>query len=1052
MPKTIKEIQETWEANKEGFKSQELGKLQDFIKDIFECQKLFNLTYGDLRKNNNKKRKNEFTRETTKEGAGNRRADIVIFVDGEDIVIPVEVERLGNIKAGESQILQYQTDWRKKYGILTDGDEWRLYFDRWYETFYLKDIFDTKSNFWEKWKQYIAPETYYDMAFNPKGQLQLFESERLNPCTSENRPFFFNDITTLLSAFKTKIAVLVPLFSKEDRQAIETTYSYVIQFILYKVLIDNNYKKLKNDYEIFREWVKKAIQTKTYNEIIKGIKKIAEYIYKNIYEPFRQKQEDINKRLIEQLKKSPTLDDITPWLDIIMFIDRYNFSDIRNELFGFVYENYLKELYHDENKGQYFTDPAVVNFMLQELGYTKDKIAKTSGKNISIIDPSCGAGTFLYSATLAIKEAFDNGTETNSKMIEKLVNNNIFGLDIEEFPLFLAEMNILMQLLPVVVAMNYNNPINEKLKLFITKDSITEFLDTPINNSNGDDEYVNNGLFNGFNQGNTPTYMRNRKDLVEMFKSLEGDLNNRQRFDFVIGNPPYIGYNKCTNVLFAKKIKNKNDHFTMGNVYGVNLNTVPNRIKPYPPKPNLYAFFIALGLGLLKNKGKICYIIPQTILTAGDLDVLRYHLSKNTTIEKIITFEGNLFIGRGIKQKKLVPTSSLIFIAKKSKPKKKHFVKVINYKPYTDKQGADFDTYFHSRNKDVKNIIQTDLLKNLDNWTFIKQDTFFYNFFITYKNNSISIEYWRKFVLKDYDEFCFDVGFILDQKYFSTNPNNKYPILDFKQSLGYSKMFFKEYYPKDRNKIQLTRNSRYATLDHKYNIVCRIKNFQKFMLIFEPVIFNMGQATIIATDNKEEAMFLFALLNSLINIKILENNLKTENEKEFLVSIKTIKQYIRIPKITSENKHIEAEIIKQTEALLDLEISVINDLVNFTPTAIQTFDFIRIVGNNLILTKEDSNYTAKINRGKSEIVKSAIEAKYFPKSPLIPSDTINLEELRFLPVIDFDEQAKLKGYIDDLVFALYFNLSINNLGTEYIGDIHKTVSKNEYYTLIEQNT
>ncbi|MDR2952712.1 MAG: hypothetical protein LBU82_05665, partial [Treponema sp.] len=105
MPKSVKEIQEVWETNKDGFKIQELGKLQDFVKDIFESGDLFALTYGDLRKNNNKKRKNEFTRETAKEGAGSRRADIVIFISGEDIVIPVEVEKRGNIKAGEAQIL-----------------------------------------------------------------------------------------------------------------------------------------------------------------------------------------------------------------------------------------------------------------------------------------------------------------------------------------------------------------------------------------------------------------------------------------------------------------------------------------------------------------------------------------------------------------------------------------------------------------------------------------------------------------------------------------------------------------------------------------------------------------------------------------------------------------------------------------------------------------------------------------------------------------------------------------------------------------------------------
>jgi len=998
--KTIKELQETWDANKEGFKTHGLGKLQDFIRDIFESKHLFNLKYGDI-KTPNKNRKNEFTRETTREGAGRSRADMVIFINGEEIVIPVEVEKYGGIKSGESQILQYQTDWRKKYGILTDGGEWRLYFDRWYKTFTLKDVFDKSSRFWQKWELYITPETYYDMAFNPKGQQELFETERLNPCIAENRPYFFNDITTLLSTFKTKISALVPLFATEDRQAVETTYSYVIQFILYKVLIDNNYQKLNNDYEAFREWVKKAIQTKKYDSIIKDIKKIAEYIYKHIYEPFRKKQEDINKRLIEQLKETPTLNEIAPWLDIIMFIDRYNFADIRNELFGFVYENYLKELYHEENKGQYFTDPAVVNFMLQELGYTKEALKKTDGNNISIIDPSCGAGTFLYSATLAIKEAFDKGSSDSSKKIEELVNNNIFGLDIEEFPLFLAEMNILMQLLPVVAGSNYNNVINDKIKLFITKDSISEFIDTPINNIN----------------------------------------KAEKRFDFVIGNPPYIGYNRCTKVPFAIKIKDKTDSFSMGNVYGVNLNTVPDRRKPYPPKPNLYAFFIALGLGLLKTNGKICYIIPQTILTAGDLDVLRYHLSKYTTIEKIITFEGNLFTGRGLKQTKPVSTSSLIFIAKKSRPNANHVVKVVNYLPYTSKQGEDLDVYFRSRNKEVKEILQKELLENLDNWTFIKQDEIFHKISSLYNSNSISVEEWRKNVLEDYDEFCFDVGYILDPKYFSASSDNNYPILDFKQSIGYTKMSFKNYYPKSREKIELTRNSRYATLDHNYNIVCRIKNFQKFMLIEGPVIFNMGQALIMATNNKKEVLFIFSLLNSTLNIKILENNLKTTNEKEYLVSIKSIKQFFRIPIITQKNKAIKAEIIKQTEFMLSLEKFVINDFIDFPNTALQTFDFVRMEGNDLILASGDKKIAGKIAKGKLDMVKAAIEAEYFPRSTLVPNKDIKMSELKFLPVIDYELQKTIKNYIDDLVFALYFNLPVQDIGIENSDSIHNLVSK-----------
>jgi hypothetical protein len=141
----------------------------------------------------------------------------------------------------------------------------------------------------------------------------------------------------------------------------------------------------------------------------------------------------------------------------------------------------------------------------------------------------------------------------------------------------------------------------------------------------------------------------------------------------------------------------------------------------YSPKPNLYAFFIALGLALLKKNGKLCLIIPQTILTAKDLDVIRFYLSKNTTIKEIIIFSGNLFIGRGLKQNKPIATSSLVFVAEKKEPEPQNQVKIINYHQYYDKNGIDFYKYFRSNNKDTKFISQKELCENITNWNFIKQ-------------------------------------------------------------------------------------------------------------------------------------------------------------------------------------------------------------------------------------------------------------------------------------------------------------------------------------------
>jgi hypothetical protein len=1045
--KSIDELQEIWGKDKNTFRIKELGGLQDFVCDVLLSKELFGISEG-RESTKLEKRKNEITRETHKEG-GRGRADIIIYINGDDIVIPVEVEKFGNIKAGESQILQYQTDWRKKYGILTDGNEWRFYFDRAYETFYLeKDIFNKKSEFWKKWNLYKSPETYYNMTFNPKGQLELFEAERLDPCTFENRPFFFNDITKLLSNFKSKISALVPLL-KEERTAIETTYSYVIQFILYKVLIDNNSEKLKNDYEAFRGWVKKALQTGDYGRVIKDIKKISEYIYQNVYEPFRQKQEDINKKLIEQLKQSPTLNDIAPWLDIIMFIDRYNFADIQNELFGFVYENYLKELYHDENKGQYFTDPAVVNFMLHELGYTADKLRENKN-NISIIDPSCGAGTFLYSATAEIKQAFNKNTVESSRKVEELINNNVFGLDIEEFPLFLAEMNILMQLLPIVVNANYNNPINEKLKLFITKDSISEFLDTSINPIVEDERKKGQGLFDGFGMDNTPPYMRRREDLQDLFQSLEGDLATRLRFDYVIGNPPYIGYNECSKkrLEFIKRIQDKDDKsISMGNVYGINLNSTPVLHKKNTPKPNLYAFFIALGLALLKNNGKICYIISQNILQSRDLDVIRYYLSKFTTIEEIITFEGNLFVGRGLTQKKPIATSSLIFIARKKTPATNHIVKIVNYMPYTEKQAGDFSVYLRSRNKETKTILQSILLEKMENWNFLKQDDKYLLFMQKYKNDSNSVEEYRKNVLKDYDDVCFDIGYNIDEKKL-LNKENFYifPNLEKKYFTVHSARGF---LPKNIN-IKLCRsNQGHKLLEKKYKILWYYNNPDKFYFSEKNIISARNKICFIGSDDKREHLFLFSLLNSTVNKIVLNNTLRVANEKAILIGLSSIKQYIRVPKITQENKAIKTEIIKQTEAMLNLEEPVLNDIVDFPNKIIQSFESIRVVGNTLVLCYGDKSCTAKIKNGKIKIVEDLVNSEYFPNGSLLPKKDIILEDLRFLPAIDFEEQEKIKNYIDDLVFALYFNVKLSALGINNVDVIKKACAKHEFYTIVK---
>jgi len=465
---TLDSLRALWSTDKEFYRTAEVGTgVQKFCKKVFHAPDLFGLEEG-FGSTSELDRQQEFVEENRKKG---RMADVVVFIDS-DIIIPVEIEKYGNIKAGEKQLFNYQADWVKKYGILTDGNEWRFYHDKFIEkTFFIDQILKDPTDLLTFWGEYTTPQNYYQSSFEKKGQLSLFHDV---PHVDDVRTDFFRDITRLIENFKNKLNLKgyfthVEDLREREKKAVEITYAYLIQFILYKTLVDNGFADFRDDWEDRVKAVQDALQSESYGEILVRIKGISEKISENIYKRFSDEQELINNHLKEILSlPKNAVADVSVWLDILLFINRYNFIDVRNEIFGYVYENYLKDLYADATKrGQYFTDPQVVDFMLDQFGYETTKIRRRYAKakdNLSIIDPSCGSGTFLYNATHRLVEAFFDESEESSRLVERLVNENIFGLDIAEFPLYLAEMNILMRLLPLVVNQKYNNPIDQKIK------------------------------------------------------------------------------------------------------------------------------------------------------------------------------------------------------------------------------------------------------------------------------------------------------------------------------------------------------------------------------------------------------------------------------------------------------------------------------------------------------------------------------------------------------------------------------------------------------------
>ncbi len=132
--------------------------------------------------------------------------------------------------------------------------------------------------------------------------------------------------------------------------------------------------------------------------------------------------------------------------------------------------------------------------------------------------------------------------------------------------------------------------------------------------------------------------------------------------------------------------------------------------------------------------------------------------------------------------------------------------------------------------------------------------------------------------------------------------------------------------------------------------------------------------------------------------------------------------------------------------MLNLENKNLSDLVNFSKVMVQKFDSVSVASGNLILEKGKDKIKISI-RGDKSLVKNIIDEKY-NKGLELDKLTISLSELKTLPIIDYDRQQELKDYIDDLVFALYFNIGLESLGPNKAEKIKAKCSKNPYYKLV----
>jgi type I restriction enzyme M protein len=279
-------------------------------------------------------------------------------------------------------------------------------------------------------------------------------------------------------------------------------------------------------------------------------------------------------------------------LEALSRLAKYDFALIDSDLLGTVYNAYV-ERHEKKKQGQYYTPVPIVDFILDEVGWCD---AQMVGDTNRLIDPACGSGTFLVRAAKRLIDAYrdPNGKFSNPINVLRKVREQIYGFDLNPFACYLAEVNLLIQLLEVVSAL----PESER------RTGLERFHVYNV------DALAKPGR--GVLSLGHDSLLAEELDVVEHIKTKTAGYENG--FSHVVANPPYGA--KLSDD-YKRALKRD---------YGA----------VFRGQPDTYVFFYALSLDLLSVDGRLGFITPNTFLMGTNTVSLRAEMLRAGRIERIV--------------------------------------------------------------------------------------------------------------------------------------------------------------------------------------------------------------------------------------------------------------------------------------------------------------------------------------------------------------------------------------------------------------------------------
>jgi hypothetical protein len=307
--------------------------------------------------------------------------------------------------------------------------------------------------------------------------------------------------------------------------------------------------------------------------------------------------------------QQPVFDWFTPddylFVRTLEFLCRYTFRSVGNDIIGFTYEEYIDRTARNR-KGHFLTRPEVVEYMLDLLDYTGPGVL---GKRV--LDPACGSGSFLVHAARRYRAALVTFLCERSGLPDEAALNAdpaarrqlaadyiqalttlFFGMELNPFACYLAEMNLLIQALDDLHVLQQN--AQDKAQDYERFDGIERFEIVNTNSLDQPREVLDEPHMTGaIGTISIPDRLSDRlADEAYPIKARKDD--HTQGFSYIIFNPPYVN--------------SRQEELNVGRLmhtafFGTALSG----------DTNLYLLFLKLGTYYLADNGQMTCIIPLTI-------------------------------------------------------------------------------------------------------------------------------------------------------------------------------------------------------------------------------------------------------------------------------------------------------------------------------------------------------------------------------------------------------------------------------------------------------